>query len=103
MIKPLVAMILIASPAEAHCYATWKYPWPQHCGVSPPVRAAVARVAAREEMPTPAPLPVGLREQPDIPAPPLLTAPTLNPPPDEWNEQMLHAVGIEELKKKMRQ
>jgi hypothetical protein len=76
----------------------WRYKFPQHCGV------AVARISVREDEPLPLPRPVGLREQPDIPAAimPKMTAPTLNPPPDAWDEEMFHALGIEELRKKMR-
>jgi hypothetical protein len=44
----------------------------------------------------PAPLPVGLRK-PDI----LLTAPTIDPPPAEWDDMILRAMGIDELKKKL--
>jgi hypothetical protein len=42
----MVAFILWASPANAHCYQHWHYPWPQHCGVS---RAPVGIVRRAEE------------------------------------------------------
>lgn len=25
---------LFCTPADAHCYARWHYPWPQHCRVT---------------------------------------------------------------------
>jgi hypothetical protein len=27
-----LALVLAATPVEAHCYSRWYYPWPQHCG-----------------------------------------------------------------------
>jgi len=26
--------LLAQTPVEAHCFARWYYPWPQHCGVA---------------------------------------------------------------------
>jgi hypothetical protein len=103
--RAFIAALIVASSldvgssvAACHHYSYWAYNGPQRCGVvgSPQVRGAVARVAAREEEPMPAPLPVGLRK-PDIP----LTVPTLPPPPKEWNDLILRAMGIDELKKKL--
>lgn len=36
MIKALIILtaIAIASPAEAHCFTRWYFPWPQHCAVA---------------------------------------------------------------------
>jgi len=28
----LIMGLLAASPASAHCYSVWRYPWAQHCG-----------------------------------------------------------------------
>jgi hypothetical protein len=28
-----LALLLTATPVEAHCFARWYYPWPQRCGV----------------------------------------------------------------------
>ena len=42
-----LALVLAATPVEAHCYSRWYYPWPQRCGtgekrippmISPPQR-----------------------------------------------------------------
>jgi hypothetical protein len=27
----LITALLIAVPAQAHCYSVWSYPWPQKC------------------------------------------------------------------------
>ena len=27
-----LALALLATPVEAHCYSRWFYPWPQSCG-----------------------------------------------------------------------
>ena len=32
MYKLIIAALLIAQPANAHCYSVWNYPTPQHCG-----------------------------------------------------------------------
>ena len=29
-----LALVLASTPVEAHCFARWYYPWPQHCGVA---------------------------------------------------------------------
>jgi hypothetical protein len=95
-----IATLMLTSSAHAqHCYSVWKYPQPQHCGSA--MRVAVARVPVREEAPLPLPRPVELREQPDIPTIPAFVAPTLNSPPNEWNDLILRAMGIDELKRKL--
>jgi hypothetical protein len=37
------AGLLSATPADAHCYSVWNYPWPQRCGA---VRQAYAEIKA---------------------------------------------------------
>ena len=38
MLRIALALALLAllapTPVEAHCFARWYYPWPQHCGVA---------------------------------------------------------------------
>lgn len=36
MMRPitLAAFMLLAAPAEAHCFSVWHYPWAQRCGVA---------------------------------------------------------------------
>jgi hypothetical protein len=62
------AAVLTAKPAAAHCFSTWKYPWPQHCGglyarrtpvaaVTPPIRAAALTPEDPPPAPDPAPPP----------------------------------------------
>ena len=92
-------MVLVAGRAEAHCYAVWKYPWPQHCGgrTTERVKAgvAVARVAAREETPSPSP-PNGLQwSQPEDSEPNWYVEITAVPDMDEAERQK----GLDELKK----
>jgi hypothetical protein len=39
--------VMVSSPAAAHCYAIWHYPYPQHCGgsyVRHQIRASIYRV-----------------------------------------------------------
>jgi hypothetical protein len=28
----VLAALLASTPVEAHCFARWRYPWPQRCG-----------------------------------------------------------------------
>jgi hypothetical protein len=45
----VLAVLGLASPADAHCFSRWRYPWPQHCSVSHEIRAParVVPVVAR--------------------------------------------------------
>ena len=50
----VLALALQAEPSTAlarHCYAVWRYPWPQRCGVETR-RAVVSREKAAIELPT---------------------------------------------------
>ena len=65
-----LALVLAATPAEAHCYSRWYYPWPQRCQSSPS-RPAIDRHGAKgrdayAEAPP--------RIDPDIPLPSLAQA-----------------------------
>jgi hypothetical protein len=69
-VKPAIAVvaIAIAGPADAHCYTTWNYPWPQNCkvggvyarrsppvvAVTPPVKEAALKATDDPPAPTPA-------------------------------------------------
>jgi hypothetical protein len=39
----VLAVLGQAQPAEAHCFAVWRYPWPQHCRVSHEIKPAPAK------------------------------------------------------------
>jgi hypothetical protein len=55
----VLAVLGLASPAGAHCYRTWNYPWAQRgCGV---------RLARVEREPQPAPARMVIREEPPAP------------------------------------
>ena len=30
----LAALVLAATPVDAHCFSRWYYPWPQRCGAA---------------------------------------------------------------------
>jgi|HubBroStandDraft_5_1064220.scaffolds.fasta_scaffold13126_7 hypothetical protein len=59
-----LAMALAATPAEAHCYSRWYYPWPQHCGVHSTHQKASEATRASSDAP----------KEPDIPLPSLASA-----------------------------
>jgi hypothetical protein len=57
---PIIGVVLTlwVSPASAHCYSVWRYPYPQHCGGvytrTTAVRHAVAHpVEVRYDIPLP--------------------------------------------------
>ena len=49
----LAALVLAATPVDAHCFSRWHYPWPQRCGAARQmVRLQVGREKAAIELPT---------------------------------------------------
>lgn len=90
-----VTLALIATPASAHCYSRWYYPWKQHCGAEAS-RVVAARTPAREDASLSPPLPPPAPTRLDfVPA-------TVEEPPEGWTEDALRAFAIQKLKDMMK-
>lgn len=92
-----VALVLLlaaaAQPAQSHCYSVWRYPTPQHCGITYARVASVRMVAANSDsVPVPPVRDPGL----DLPLPDL-TAMTWDTPLDTPGQLEL-AHDMERLK-----
>lgn len=64
-IVPIV--LALATPAQAHCYSIWHYPWRQSCGataLAPPMIRSRARIAV--VLPAPRPIEIPLPSLTDI-------------------------------------
>jgi hypothetical protein len=77
MRKLAVAALLIAQPAQAHCFSVWNYPTPQHCGSKIMAHRAsedkswyveITSVPPEKPIPLPAVEPVPPTAEPDTPA-----------------------------------
>lgn len=84
----LAVVLTMPDPASARCYSVWRYPWPQHCGVT-----YAARTPAREDPRLP-PMPPADR-------PLNFVAPTIEEPPEGWTEDALRAFAIQKLREQM--
>jgi hypothetical protein len=58
-----LVLLLGVSPANAHCYSTWKYPWPQHCGGVYARTKTAYRGSAMVPVPSPRPVSVTASDQ----------------------------------------
>jgi hypothetical protein len=51
MIRSVLVLALLSSPADAHCFSIWKYPNAQRCGATTTPRLLSGGIAKRAAVP----------------------------------------------------